>query len=180
MNRIFPHRSLIPQLAKNSIISPTVFLFRNRRLRFSSSRLSPSSPGPVVLDDNFFSSPTLTNSNITMAANQRLQKGDGPKLTTGKLIAQPSSFKTGPKAPFLDRRLQVWDRLYQKHQENLAKEDKKPIQIELPDGNKKAGVSFETTPLSIAEGISKKLAEQVMVAKVGHILRGEDSCTIFG
>jgi threonyl-tRNA synthetase len=40
------------------------------------------------------------------------------------------------------------------------------ITITLPDGKEKAGVAFETTPLQIAESISKSLADKVVVAKV--------------
>jgi len=36
----------------------------------------------------------------------------------------------------------------------------------LPDGNVKEGTSFETTPLKVAEGISKQLAKKIIVAKV--------------
>ncbi len=43
---------------------------------------------------------------------------------------------------------------------------REPIEITLPDGKVKVGVSWETTPLSIAEGIAKSLAEKVVVAKV--------------
>ena len=43
---------------------------------------------------------------------------------------------------------------------------RKPIVIELPDGSRVDGVSFETTPMKIAEGISKGLAKAAIVAKV--------------
>jgi len=39
-------------------------------------------------------------------------------------------------------------------------------QIVLPDGNVKEGVKLVTTPLEIALGISKKLAQSAIVAKV--------------
>ena len=41
-----------------------------------------------------------------------------------------------------------------------------PITVTLPDGKTKEGVSWVTTPLNIAEGIAKSLAEKVVVAKV--------------
>lgn len=46
-----------------------------------------------------------------------------------------------------------------------AKEHK-DITITLRDGKVLSGKAFETTPLSIAEGISKSLAGKVVVAKV--------------
>jgi hypothetical protein len=40
------------------------------------------------------------------------------------------------------------------------------IQITLPDGAVKDGTSWETSPLSIATGISKGLADKTVIAKV--------------
>lgn len=41
-----------------------------------------------------------------------------------------------------------------------------PIEITLPDGSKKEGTSWETSPMDIALGISKSLAERTVIAKV--------------
>ena len=43
---------------------------------------------------------------------------------------------------------------------------KEKINITMPDGSIKEGVSFETTPFDIAKGISKQFAEKIIVAKV--------------
>jgi threonyl-tRNA synthetase len=40
------------------------------------------------------------------------------------------------------------------------------ITITLPDGAERKGTSWETTPLDIAKGISKSLAEKLVIAKV--------------
>ena len=40
------------------------------------------------------------------------------------------------------------------------------ITITLPDGTQKPGKAWETTPMNIAEGISKGLAQHVLVARV--------------
>jgi len=48
----------------------------------------------------------------------------------------------------------------------LLLEKKKPIKITLPDGGVKEGVANQTTPLNIAESISKGLAKAVVIAKV--------------
>lgn len=45
---------------------------------------------------------------------------------------------------------------------------KQAIQITLPDGKVKEGISFETTPLDVATSISKQFAEKVVVAKVRY------------
>ncbi len=49
--------------------------------------------------------------------------------------------------------------------------EEKPIKITLPDGKAKDGVAWKTTPLDIAQSISKKLAENSVVAKVNGELR---------
>lgn len=43
------------------------------------------------------------------------------------------------------------------------------ITITLPDGAQKPGKAWETTPMNIAEGISKGLAQHVLVARVRPI-----------
>jgi len=42
------------------------------------------------------------------------------------------------------------------------------IEITLPDGAVKEGTSWETSPLSIAIGISKGLADKTVIAKVNQ------------
>jgi threonyl-tRNA synthetase len=48
---------------------------------------------------------------------------------------------------------------------------KEPIEIILPNGNKKQGISFVTTPLDIAKELSNSLPEKVVVAKVRYLRR---------
>jgi len=42
------------------------------------------------------------------------------------------------------------------------------ITITLPDGNKKQGEAFKTSPYDVARMISKQLAEKVIVSKVRY------------
>lgn len=98
------------------------------------------------------------------APGRRAYAGGGPRIgETGKFEGE---FKVQENAPYIKHRLDVWDRLFKKHKEELDKKPKKAIKIELPDGKVKDGKSFETTPLEIAQGISKGLAEAVVAAKV--------------
>mmetsp|Transcript_8687 Transcript_8687/g.10717 ORF Transcript_8687/g.10717 Transcript_8687/m.10717 type:complete len:166 (+) Transcript_8687:234-731(+) len=50
------------------------------------------------------------------------------------------------------------------------------IEITLPDGNKKQGTSFVTSPLDVAKQISSQLAKKIIVAKVKYI--GERVATL--
>jgi threonyl-tRNA synthetase len=79
---------------------------------------------------------------------------------------------------YIAGRRQVWDRLlasFQAKQAEKEKKEAKPIEITLPDGAKKQGTSFKTTPMEIATGISKSLAGQVVIAKVTYSEAWSDS-----
>jgi threonyl-tRNA synthetase len=90
--------------------------------------------------------------------------GSGPKIgESGKFEGE---FKCQQNPPYLQHRLDVWDKLVKRKQESLAKMAKKDITIELKDGTKKQGKAFETTPLDIAAGISKGLANDAVAAKI--------------
>lgn len=49
---------------------------------------------------------------------------------------------------------------------NLLLQTTEPIKITLPDGKQFDGESWRTTPIEIAEKISKGLAENTVIAKV--------------
>mmetsp|Transcript_13954 Transcript_13954/g.38129 ORF Transcript_13954/g.38129 Transcript_13954/m.38129 type:complete len:883 (-) Transcript_13954:235-2883(-) len=101
---------------------------------------------------------------MAAAAGRRAFAGSGPRIgESGKFEGE---FKAQQNAPYMKHRLDVWDRLFKKHQENLAQQTKKPIKVELPDGKVIDGKAFETTPLQVAQGISKALAKEVVVAKL--------------
>jgi len=98
------------------------------------------------------------------AAGRRVTAGGGPKIGEGGKFE--GEFKIQKNAPYIQHRIDVWDRLIKKHKEELATQPKKAIKIELPDGTIKDGKAFETTPMDIAVGISKGLADSVVVAKL--------------
>jgi threonyl-tRNA synthetase len=98
------------------------------------------------------------------AAGRRVVAGDGAKI--GEAGRFEGEFKVQKNAPYIQHRIDVWERLIKKHKEGLAKKEKKAIKIELPDGTLKDGKAWETTPLDIAMGISKGLADSVVVAKL--------------
>lgn len=64
-----------------------------------------------------------------------------------------------------------------------SERERKPIQITLPDGTVKEGTSCETSPMAIAMGISKGLAERTVIAQVNGELWDldrplEESCKL--
>eukprot|EP01116_Phalansterium_solitarium_P016837 TRINITY_DN39_c1_g1_i1.p1 TRINITY_DN39_c1_g1~~TRINITY_DN39_c1_g1_i1.p1 ORF type:complete len:712 (-),score=188.47 TRINITY_DN39_c1_g1_i1:190-2325(-) len=74
-----------------------------------------------------------------------------------------------PRAEFIDFRLQKFDE-FKARRASDAKVTEAPIKITLPDGKVVDGVAGKTTPLDVALGISKGLAEAVVVAQVNDSL----------
>jgi threonyl-tRNA synthetase len=71
---------------------------------------------------------------------------------------------------FIQDRIQLFDKLMAKHKEELASKTSQPIKITLGDGKIMEGESWKTTPLQIAEKISRGLADQAVIAKVNDEL----------
>ncbi|CAF0919816.1 unnamed protein product [Brachionus calyciflorus] len=75
-----------------------------------------------------------------------------------------------PRPEFIDHRLKIWNELMEKHREELASKPVSPIKVTLPDGRVMDGESWRTTPIQIAEKISKGLADNTVIAKVNDEL----------
>jgi len=72
------------------------------------------------------------------------------------------------KSPYYAHRIDLFDKYYARELQRVedAKAVGTAISVTLPDGAKKEGVKFATTPFDIASGIHKKLAQSALVAKV--------------
>ena len=92
------------------------------------------------------------------------------------LIGGP--FKRASAPEFIATRSAVFDRLYEKQQASLDAKPDMPIKITLPSGDIKEGIAFKTSPYDIAMGISKGLAESVVIAKVAYSHKLEDDVII--
>lgn len=95
---------------------------------------------------------------------------------SGARVAGASNKIGGPFVPkeepsFLADRAAVYDEIIAAQNARLAAKPRQPIKITLPDGKVLDGISWETTPLAIATGISKGLAASVVVAKVAYSSR---------
>lgn len=75
-------------------------------------------------------------------------------------------FRITKNPSFLDERLDFFNKIYQRQQQELQQAPKRDIEITLKDGKIIKGRLFETTPLEIAFRISKKLAASVYGAKI--------------
>ena len=77
-------------------------------------------------------------------------------------------FKPAADPAFLTARTALYDSLKAAQDARVAAKPRVAIRVTLPDGKVVEGVSWQTTPLSIAESISKGLAAACVVAKVTY------------
>lgn len=64
----------------------------------------------------------------------------------------------------------MWDELKAQYEQEVASKTSEPIKVTLPDGKVIDAQSWRTTPYEIAAGISKGLADNVVIAKVDNVL----------
>lgn len=118
------------------------------------------------------------------------KKGAGDELAAGM-----SQLELDPKPEFLAKRIEMFERLQAIEKERIAGGwqsfflftlhlatsanfgdheglPREAITITLKDGSTKEGTSWETSPMQVAIGISKSLADKVVIAKVCFCLAG--------
>ncbi|KAJ2896288.1 uncharacterized protein MKZ38_005690 [Zalerion maritima] len=107
-----------------------------------------------------------------MAVGDKPAKGgrkDRKKEKGGAAAAtDPASgpLEINPPPDFLQKRLEMFDRLKKKQDEELASKPRESITITMPDGSVKEGTSYETTPADIAKGISNSLLKRTVIARL--------------
>lgn len=75
-----------------------------------------------------------------------------------------------PAPDFFQYRLDLFEKLKAKQDEEIKNKPRLPITVTLPDGSVKEGTSWETSPLDIAGQISKSLVERTVIAKVTRLI----------
>lgn len=72
------------------------------------------------------------------------------------------------RTPYYQKRIQLFEQYKKREDEAVeaAKAANVPITVTLPDGSTKPGVRGVTTPMDIANAISKSLAKKIVVASV--------------
>ncbi|KFA64144.1 hypothetical protein S40285_00810 [Stachybotrys chlorohalonatus IBT 40285] len=72
-----------------------------------------------------------------------------------------------PSLPdFVQHRLDIFDKIKAKRDEEIAALPREEITVSLPNGKEEKATSWETTPLSIAKSISKSLLERTVISRV--------------
>lgn len=77
-----------------------------------------------------------------------------------------SALEFSPAPEYLAHRIKIFEELKSKADLEVTSKERLPITITLADGKTKGGISWETSPMDIAKGISKSLSERVVIAKV--------------
>ncbi|KAI0088225.1 threonyl-tRNA synthetase [Irpex rosettiformis] len=81
-------------------------------------------------------------------------------------LASEHPLELQPPPEFFDHRIKIFDKLKAEYDEWVKAQPREEIEITLPDGSKRKGTSWETSPLDIAKEISKGLADRIVISKV--------------
>lgn len=101
------------------------------------------------------------------AAAPKPAKGGAKKDKKAAAKTEDSGpLELNPPPSFLQDRLELFNRLKAKQDEEIAKQPRVPIKVTMPDGSVKEGTSWETTPGDIAKGISNSLYKRTVVARL--------------
>ncbi|KAL7274332.1 threonyl-tRNA synthetase [Rhizina undulata] len=104
-----------------------------------------------------------TASNPPVAAPAEKKKKAGKAAATG---GDTGPLELEPTPEFFAHRIELFDKLKAEYDLEVAAKPREEITITLPDGKTIEGKSWETTPASIARGISKSLFEKTVISRV--------------
>ncbi|VDN07969.1 unnamed protein product [Thelazia callipaeda] len=79
-----------------------------------------------------------------------------------------SPIEMGSWPDFIEQRIALFDKLMARYKSEIAAKKPEKIRITLPNGKQFEGESWRTTPLMVAEQISRGLADAAVVAKVNE------------
>jgi threonyl-tRNA synthetase len=104
---------------------------------------------------------------ISPASAPHVQDLKKLKEKKGKVFtpsAYPLEFQPSPS--YIDHRIQMFETLKTQCEEAIKGKPRQEIAITMPDGSKRKGTSWETSPMDVAKTVSKSLCERVIIAKV--------------
>lgn len=121
-----------------------------------------------------------STADATSAASKRAQtratKESGARMeNTGHIGGH---FEINENPQFLAERRAIFDRFWAESEAKKASHEDIEISITLPDGSVKSGHAFKTSPFDVAMGISKGLADSVIIAKVLYTRRLEHDSVV--
>ena len=95
-----------------------------------------------------------------MAPKEKAPKEKAPKESAAH------SLELNPPPGFFKSRNELFDKRKAEYDAWAAKQPREDIEIQMPDGGKRKGKSWETTPGAIAREISKSLFERTVISRV--------------
>lgn len=102
--------------------------------------------------------------NLTLSGKrQKVKKPKGEPTVNSNVNG---NIELSPPPEFLNSRLELYQKLKKKFDEEIAAKIREPITITLADGSLKQGFSWKTTPADIAKGISNSLFKRTVVARL--------------
>ncbi|KIP05628.1 hypothetical protein PHLGIDRAFT_24993 [Phlebiopsis gigantea 11061_1 CR5-6] len=121
--------------------------------------MSTAAPAPVASSSQPAQIPAL---NAPHAGQEKKAKEKKAK------VAATSEYplELQPPPEFFDHRIKIFEKLKAEYDEWVKVQPREEIEITLPDGSKRKGTSWETSPLDIAKEISKGLADRIVISKV--------------
>lgn len=105
----------------------------------------------------------ITKIQVNMEAGKRAIETSAGQVQSGKIGGE---FTKTNNPAFVPHRVALFDELFSAQESKYKQAEHPEITITLPDGKQIKGKAFETTPLDIALGISKGLAEAVVGARI--------------
>ncbi|CCM03110.1 uncharacterized protein FIBRA_05230 [Fibroporia radiculosa] len=114
-------------------------------------------------------SPVASSSHpAQLPALQGPHAGEGKKPKEKKDKTAPSGYplELQPRPDYFDHRIEMFDKLKAEFDEWVKAQPRETIEVTLPDGTKRQGTSWETSPMDVAKEISKGLADRIVIAKV--------------
>jgi threonyl-tRNA synthetase len=94
------------------------------------------------------------------------QKAKKEKKKKGAEGADGRPTELSPPPAYIDHRIQIFEKLKAKYDEEIAQKPREKIDITLPDGKVIVGESWVTSPADVARGISKSLFERTVIARI--------------
>ncbi|KAI1097830.1 threonyl-tRNA synthetase [Jackrogersella minutella] len=101
---------------------------------------------------------------VVVGGQKPMKKEKKSKAAADDANAGP--IEMNPPPDFLKTRLDLFDRLKNQYDEDVAKRPREKITITMPDGSLKFGTSWETTPGDIAKEVSNSLYKRSVVARL--------------
>jgi threonyl-tRNA synthetase len=103
--------------------------------------------------------------NLVIGDGKKKDKKD-KKKSAGGAGGDGRPLELHPPPPFIAHRVQLFEKLRKKYDDDVARKPRDEIMITLGDGKIVVGKAWETTPALLVRQISKSLSERTVISRV--------------